>query len=167
MLACGRFAILMPGEVAPDSLLPIWLYPNAIGRPVYGMGWEVTTRNMLEALPADMRGWRVMDAGTGSGILAIAAARCGAVHVAAVDIDPRAAERARQNVALNRLGGRIAVVEADVELWTSIAMFDLLLSNIYEPGPTDQILLRQPAIRRIFTKGSEIPEVTHAAPATA
>src|SRR5688500_18573247 len=55
----------------------------------------------------DLRGRRVADVGTGSGILALAAARAGASHVIALDINPNAARAAAENARINGLGDRV------------------------------------------------------------
>jgi len=76
----------------------------------FGTGLHPSTRLCLEYLEAaPMEGKVVFDIGTGSGILAIAAARLGAEKVVAVDNDPIAVEVATRNVAHNRLSDRIAV----------------------------------------------------------
>jgi predicted RNA methylase len=58
-------------------------------------------------------GSTVVDAGTGSGVLAIIAAQAGARHVLALDIDPNAVEVARQNVELTGFSDVVEVIEAD------------------------------------------------------
>lgn len=81
----------------------------------FGTGSHPTTRLCLEAAEALIEsGHSVLDVGTGSGILAIAAARLGARFVAAVDLDPIAVRAARGNVRLNRLSRVIAVREGSV-----------------------------------------------------
>jgi len=76
----------------------------------FGTGLHPSTRLCLEYLEAaPMEGKVVFDIGTGSGILAIAAARLGAEKVVAVDNDPIAVEVATRNVAHNRLSDRITV----------------------------------------------------------
>ncbi len=84
----------------------------------FGTGGHFTTRFCLEELERACREIRpasMLDAGTGSGILAIAAAKLGVKRVEAFDNDPVCVERCRENAALNRLGkGRIRFYSADV-----------------------------------------------------
>jgi release factor glutamine methyltransferase len=78
----------------------------------------------------DLRGRRVADVGTGSGILALAAARAGASQVIALDINPNAAWAANANAGINGLGDRVAGVCSN--LLSSLAarpLFDVIVSN--------------------------------------
>lgn len=78
----------------------------------FGTGLHPTTQMCLQAIEAHMpAGARVIDLGTGSGILAIAAAKLGAASVLALDIDPVAVESARENVARNQVE-RVVRVES-------------------------------------------------------
>src|SRR5215831_4072317 len=82
----------------------------------FGTGHHGTTRGCLIALDAiakTSRPRRILDVGTGSGVLAIAAARALRQRVLASDIDAVAIKTARENARLNRVGARIALVRAD------------------------------------------------------
>ncbi len=70
----------------------------------FGTGTHETTSMCIEMLDAWIRpGMRVLDAGCGSGILSIAAAKLGAADVLGVDIDETAVEVAKENIALNHM----------------------------------------------------------------
>ena len=78
----------------------------------------------------DLKGLRVAEIGTGSGIIALAAARAGARHVVAVDINPAAATAAQRNAEANGLGGKVTGVCSN--LLAALApgsTFDVILSN--------------------------------------
>jgi ribosomal protein L11 methyltransferase len=78
----------------------------------FGSGFHASTRTallLLEALLRRVRIRRALDLGTGSGILALAAAAWGAEGVLAVDVQPVAVSTARANVRRNRLEDRILV----------------------------------------------------------
>lgn len=75
---------------------------------VFGTGTHPTTKLMLQALTMVVRGGESMiDVGTGSGVLSIAAKLLGVGHVAAYDIDEVAIKSARENLALNPAAGKI------------------------------------------------------------
>ncbi len=81
----------------------------------FGTGHHETTRLCLAAIGELVRpGMRVLDVGTGSGILAIAAARCGA-SVTALDLDPVAVAVARENASANGVADRIEVLAGSLE----------------------------------------------------
>jgi methylase of polypeptide subunit release factors len=78
----------------------------------------------------NLRDLRVADVGTGSGIIALSAARAGAVSVVAIDINPNAALSARENAAAHGFADRVSVVCGD--LLSSLspdARFDVILCN--------------------------------------
>ena len=78
----------------------------------------------------DLTGKRVADVGTGTGILALAAARAGAANVVAIDINPNAVEAAAENARANGLEDRVTALRSD--LLSEVApgpAFDVILSN--------------------------------------
>ena len=81
----------------------------------FGTGTHETTNMCMQLLERCLKpGLRVMDVGTGSGILAIAAAKLGAQNVLAIDIDPDAVKVAKENVELNHVAKQVRVVVGDL-----------------------------------------------------
>lgn len=108
-----------PIKIGRLTVVPSWM-PNRAGRGrtvvrldpgmAFGSGEHPTTQLCLAAIERHMRGGAtVIDVGTGSGILAIAAARLGAARVLAIDNDPVAVAVARANVRANRAGSRVSI----------------------------------------------------------
>jgi len=85
------------------------------GRGVFGTGRHPATQLSLILLEEHVRpGDRVLDLGTGSGILAVAAARLGAGEVLALDVEAAAVAVARETVSVNNLAGVDEVVRGGV-----------------------------------------------------
>ena len=102
----GAFVVAPPWDVPPPvpGATTIVISPSR----GFGTGHHATTRLCLRALSdVDVTGKRVLDLGTGSGVLAMAAALKGASAVAAVDIDPDAIESALESAGLNQLPSEI------------------------------------------------------------
>ena len=100
---------------------------------VFGSGTHPTTRLCVFMLERYMKpGMRVLDLGTGSGILALAAAKLDAIEVLGLDIDPDAIPIAEANAQRNNLNDRIrfAVGDAGWSASNGIEPFDLVVSNI-------------------------------------
>jgi len=78
----------------------------------------------------DLKGKRVIDVGTGSGILALAAARAGAESVLATDINPNAALTAAENARANGMGDRVTAVCSNLfAAFSPRPLFDVILSS--------------------------------------
>lgn len=96
----------------------------------FGTGTHHTTAMGLRLLEDTVRvGCRVFDIGTGSGILAVAAAKLGAGQVAAVDLDPLAVDVANANVAANGVVDRVTVSQGDL-LSGLNGTADIIIANI-------------------------------------
>ncbi len=127
----GRHLLIRPRwiemELQPDDV-EIALDPGM----AFGTGTHPTTQLCLEALedlivPAA----KVLDLGCGSGILSIAAAKLGALHVYALDIDAVAVEAAQENVDQNGTAAKVTVQQGSLDsLVASARRFDLILVNI-------------------------------------
>ena len=132
-LRVGRRLLIVPSweevQPRPDDLV-LHLDPGM----AFGTGGHETTRLCLELLEQIMDNMptlltpSVLDLGTGSGILAMAAVQLGAGRVCAVDIDPDAVEVARENLAIN---GLLEQVECSTTPLESLSgSFDVILANI-------------------------------------
>jgi ribosomal protein L11 methyltransferase len=100
----------------------------------FGTGEHATTRmalRLLEKLTRHWkRGWSVVDLGTGSGILALAAKRFAAGRVVAIDIDSTAISIAKSNARRNRIRG-ITFRLSNVRKWKPANEFDVVIANLY------------------------------------
>ena len=97
----------------------------------FGTGQHPTTAMCLRALEERLRrGDEVLDVGTGSGILAVAAAKLGARRVLALDIDPQAVKAARDNAVANGVGDVVEVREGTLPDSVAGERFDLIMANI-------------------------------------
>jgi len=96
----------------------------------FGTGTHETTRMCLEAIEAFWKGGHLLDVGTGTGILAIAAARLvPGSQVTAIDIDPQAVEVARENAEINRASALIDIVEGVPQDFAG-REFDMVVANL-------------------------------------
>ena len=98
----------------------------------FGTGEHQTTRGVVRLLPSAIRARdRVADLGAGSAVLAIAAAKLGAAHVTAIELDHDAIANAEENVARNGVADRVTVLEGDAELLLPfVAPVRVVLANI-------------------------------------
>ncbi len=110
---------------APESNLPVIILDPGLA---FGTGSHPTTSLCINWLAEhDLNNKTVIDYGCGSGILAMVAARLGAKHVYAVDIDPQAVSSANENISNNGLAELISVGLVD-EL--ALPKADILVANI-------------------------------------
>jgi ribosomal protein L11 methyltransferase len=122
-----RLIVAPPWEQPADSegRIVVKINPGM----AFGTGAHPSTRLCLQALEQCVHpGMRVVDLGTGSGILAVAAAKLGAAVVAAADNDPNALRVARANLEANGVADRVILVEADSP--KPFRNADVLVANI-------------------------------------
>jgi ribosomal protein L11 methyltransferase len=103
-----------------------------IGSGAFGSGEHETTASCLEVMEtmSQLRGARVLDLGSGTGILAIAALKLGARSAFCVDNDPAAVRTAERNCELNGIDRRVQHLCGTIDRLT-VQCFDVILANIY------------------------------------
>jgi len=117
--------VIAAGTVAPPIVIEI---EPSMG---FGTGHHQSTRLCLRALQAiDLNGRTVLDLGTGSGVLAIAAARLGAHTATAIDDDPDAVEAAEQNVRRNDVWAIVGVARSDLTAPARPLSAEIVLANL-------------------------------------
>jgi ribosomal protein L11 methyltransferase len=124
----GRIVVAPPWDASATSTedLSVVIDPST----GFGTGHHETTRLCLMLLQqVRVAGRDVIDVGTGSGVLAIAAATLGAARVTAVDNDPEALRNARENVARNQCEDVVDLLEADLGS-LSLPSADIVTANL-------------------------------------
>lgn len=139
-----------PDRVTPNLMIyPAWEpVPESIHGevlridpgPAFGTGQHPTTRMCLRAMEMNLPTgpWSMLDVGTGSGILALYAARLGASEITAIDTDPEALRWAERNASLNGLGNALeisGVLLEDLHGTFSLVAANLILGTIVELFP--------------------------------
>ena len=126
----GRFVIAPPWSEIKDA--PARIVIRIEPGMAFGTGTHETTRLCLKAIEKYFRGGSFLDVGTGTGILAIAAAKISPnARVEACDTDAAAVEIARENARLNGVGCQIEFRAGSVEEQTPSA--DLVCANLTAP----------------------------------
>jgi ribosomal protein L11 methyltransferase len=126
----GRIAVAPPwvsDEIA-DAEIPILIEPAM----AFGTGEHETTRGVLSLMQSHVEpGAFVADLGSGSGVLAIAAAKLGAGRVVAIEMDPDAIGNSIENVEMNGVASQVTVLQGDAAaLLPLVAPVSLILANI-------------------------------------
>jgi len=129
-----------PFTVDGLTVAPVWeegpadirLDPSVI----FGTGFHPSTRLCLETLgkycrTPELAISSLLDLGTGTGLLAIAAAKLGVEEITALDHNPLACAVARKNIALNDCTGRITIRQGDLRQEEPDTNVDLVVANLY------------------------------------
>ncbi len=139
ILRIGKHLVINPTwldlDPGPDDIV-IELDPGI----AFGTGYHPTTDTCLQALEQHITpGMSVLDLGTGSGILTIAAIKLGAGRVTALDIDSQAVTAARRNFRRCGIGKQVRLGQGSVPHATASAgQFDLAVANISARGVADR-----------------------------
>lgn len=124
----GRIVVAPPWDVQPEApgTMVVIIEPSR----GFGTGHHQSTRLALTLLQdRDLAGTTTIDVGTGSGVLAIAAARLGAASSVAIDVDPDAIDNARENVERNGVSGVVDVQAGDLA-HTDLGPADVVTANL-------------------------------------
>ena len=126
-LQIGERLFLRPSwerAAVPDGRIELVIDPGL----AFGNGGHETTRMCLEWVEAHVAGRSLLDVGTGTGVLALAAVRLGATRILATDNDPTALEVARSNVEANDALGRLELTSRSLEAIEE--RFECIVANI-------------------------------------
>ncbi len=141
----SRLAIVPSWQDYPTDRVKLLLDPGL----AFGTGGHETTSLCLEQLDAMVSGGEcVLDIGTGSGILAIAALKLGAATAQGVDIDPISVRTAGENAALNGVADQLEVLVGDLSDKAS-GQYDIILANIV----ANAIISLAPAVPALMAQG--------------
>ena len=116
----------LPSDISPQTSIEIDAHL------AFGTGTHETTRMMVgQLMGLDLTDKRVLDCGTGTGILGIAALKLGAHEAVGYDIDEWSADNARHNAVINMVDGQFTSLLGDASILKEVSgQFDVVLANI-------------------------------------
>jgi len=128
-----------PIDVGDFMVLPIWLKDTATDKikiliepkMAFGTGTHETTGMMLDMISkTEVAGKKILDAGTGSGILAIGCAKKGAAEITAVDIEEESIDNSKENAEYNAVLNKININLAGDDTYATAELYDVVIANI-------------------------------------
>ena len=152
----GPFVVAGWHELAhlEGGKIPVWIEAG----PAFGTGHHGTTKGCLEALAIELkrkRPLRVLDVGTGSGVLALAAVKYGAGFALGTDMDKESIRIAKENAKNNTAGRRLKLMHArgtGHRMIRAHAPYDLVLANIL----ARPLVSLAPEIARMGARGGRV-----------
>lgn len=152
----GPFVVAGWHELAhlEGGKIPVWIEAG----PAFGTGHHGTTKGCLEALAIELkrkRPQRVLDVGTGSGVLALAAVKYGAGFALGTDMDKESIRIAKENAKNNTAGRRLKLMHArgtGHRMIRAHAPYDLVLANIL----ARPLVSLAPEIARMVARGGRV-----------
>jgi ribosomal protein L11 methyltransferase len=152
---------IQPLEVGPFFIRPTWsnkepgkdqILIEIDPKMSFGTGYHETTRLMLKQLAnLDLTGKKVLDAGTGTGVLGIAALKLDAASVFAFDIDPWSIRNASENALINSVSDKFEIREGGAEVIPETE-FDLAAANINR----NEIIRILPVLKKAVAENGNI-----------
>lgn len=151
LVVCSSERDLLAHRESKPSVPAILIPPGM----AFGTGDHATTASCLRLLADSQTGleapWDFLDAGCGSGILAIAASAFGARNVDAFDFDPAAVRIAKANAKLNQLRG-IKIQKNDIRDWTPPRLYRVIAANLF----SDLLAASAPILRSALHPGGTL-----------
>ncbi len=137
----GRGVIIHDGRHLPDNISDQDIAIEIDAKLAFGTGTHETTRMVcatlldffgnLSPLTSNLLPLRILDCGTGTGILAICALKLGAKEAIGYDIDEWSVDNARHNAVINRVDDRFRSLLGDVSILKEVeGSFDIVMANI-------------------------------------
>lgn len=140
---------IQPRRIGNFLVKPTWSDGKASGTEIlleidpkmsFGTGYHATTRLMLHYMSTvNFTGKSVLDAGTGTGILAIASIKLGARHAIGFDFDTWSEQNAVENAYINKVADKVDIRLGSIDVLDRATQFDIILANINRNAILDMI----------------------------